>query len=201
MGAVMAATAATGGWAVASPVRWWPSNTSTAWDGPRHLLFSVSKSLVAAVVGALHGARGDRLDAPCGVRAATTGLRLRRCDGAPPAGCDQVSPSRRTTTRPPRFDARAGDQWAPKRGRTCRHAARPADLAVEVGARRARSNIARVEPTSSAGSARPRPDGRCPGRCRNYCGRIRGPVRCHHRPGRLTGAAGTGIIRRRHQPV
>ena len=64
VGAVMAATA-TDGWAVAyrgSMV------VEEYLDGlgaqTRHLLFSVSKSLVAAVVGALHGAGAIELDAP-----------------------------------------------------------------------------------------------------------------------------------------
>jgi CubicO group peptidase (beta-lactamase class C family) len=64
VGAVMAATA-TDGWAVAyrgSMV------TEEYLDGfeaqTRHLLFSVSKSLVAAIVGALHGAGAIELDAP-----------------------------------------------------------------------------------------------------------------------------------------
>ena len=64
VGAVMASTA-TDGWAVAcrgSMV------TEEHLDGlgaqTRHLLFSVSKSLVAAVVGALHGAGAIDLDAP-----------------------------------------------------------------------------------------------------------------------------------------
>ncbi len=64
VGAVMAATA-TDGWAVAY------RGSLVAEEyleglGPRnrHLLFSVSKSLVAAVVGALHGAGAIELDAP-----------------------------------------------------------------------------------------------------------------------------------------
>ncbi len=64
VGAVMAATA-TDGWAVAyrgSVV------AEEYFEGlrpqTRHLLFSVSKSLVAAVVGALHGAGAIELDAP-----------------------------------------------------------------------------------------------------------------------------------------
>jgi CubicO group peptidase (beta-lactamase class C family) len=64
VGAVMAATI-TDGWAVAhrgSLV------AEEYFDGfgaqTRHLLFSVSKSLVAAVVGALHGAGAIELDAP-----------------------------------------------------------------------------------------------------------------------------------------
>ncbi len=64
VGAVMATTA-TDGWAVAysgSMV------VEEYFDGlgaqTRHLLFSVSKSLVAAVVGALHGAGAIELDAP-----------------------------------------------------------------------------------------------------------------------------------------
>ncbi|MDP7723730.1 serine hydrolase [Mycobacterium sp. TY814] len=64
VGAVMAATA-TDGWAVAyrgSLV------TEVYFDGmqarTRHLLFSVSKSLVAAVLGVLHQAGAIRLDAP-----------------------------------------------------------------------------------------------------------------------------------------
>ena len=64
VGAVMAATA-TDGWAVA----YRGSMVAEEYlDGlgaqTRHLLFSVSKSLVAAVVGALHGAGAIELDAP-----------------------------------------------------------------------------------------------------------------------------------------
>ena len=64
VGAVMAATA-TDGWAVAHR----GSMVAEEYlDGlepqTRHLLFSVSKSLVAAVVGALHGAGAIDLDAP-----------------------------------------------------------------------------------------------------------------------------------------
>ncbi|MEB3980990.1 serine hydrolase [Mycobacterium sp. 663a-19] len=64
VGAVMAATA-TDGWAVAHR----GSLVAEEYlDGlaaqTRHLLFSVSKSLVAAVVGALHGAGAIELDAP-----------------------------------------------------------------------------------------------------------------------------------------
>ena len=64
VGAVMAATA-TDGWAVA----YRGSIVAEEYlDGlgaeTRHLLFSVSKSLVAAVVGALHGAGAIELDAP-----------------------------------------------------------------------------------------------------------------------------------------
>ena len=64
VGAVMAATA-TDGWAVA----YRGSMVAEEYlDGlgaqTRHLLFSVSKSLVAAVVGALHGAGAIGLDAP-----------------------------------------------------------------------------------------------------------------------------------------
>lgn len=64
VGAVMAATA-TDGWAVA-----WRGSMMTEeyLDGmqaqTRHLLFSVSKSLVAAVVGVLHEAGAIQLDAP-----------------------------------------------------------------------------------------------------------------------------------------
>lgn len=64
VGAVMAATA-TDGWAVAHRGT---LVTETYLDGmqaqTRHLLFSVSKSLVAAVVGVLHEAGAIRLDAP-----------------------------------------------------------------------------------------------------------------------------------------
>ncbi|MBX9640452.1 MAG: beta-lactamase family protein [Mycobacteriaceae bacterium] len=64
VGAVMAATA-TDGWAVAHRGA---LVTETYLDGmqaqTRHLLFSVSKSLVAAVVGVLHEAGAIRLDAP-----------------------------------------------------------------------------------------------------------------------------------------
>ena len=71
VGAVMAATA-TDGWAVA----YRGSIVAEEYlDGlgaeTRHLLFSVSKSLVAAVVGALHGASAIELDAP------VTGIRSR----------------------------------------------------------------------------------------------------------------------------
>lgn len=64
VGAVMARTA-TDGWAVAHR----SSMAAEEYlDGmgarTRHLLFSVSKSLVAAVVGALHGAGAIELDAP-----------------------------------------------------------------------------------------------------------------------------------------
>jgi CubicO group peptidase (beta-lactamase class C family) len=64
VGAVMATTA-TDGWAVAHR----GSMVAEEYlDGlqaqTRHLLFSVSKSLVAAVVGALHGAGAIELDAP-----------------------------------------------------------------------------------------------------------------------------------------
>ncbi len=64
VGAVMTATA-TDGWAVAhrgSMV----AEEYLGGMGPqtRHLLFSVSKTLVATVVGALHGARAIELDAP-----------------------------------------------------------------------------------------------------------------------------------------
>jgi CubicO group peptidase (beta-lactamase class C family) len=64
VGAVMASTA-TDGWAVA----YRGSLVAAEYlDGlaaqTRHLLFSVSKSLVAAVAGALHGARAIELDAP-----------------------------------------------------------------------------------------------------------------------------------------
>jgi CubicO group peptidase (beta-lactamase class C family) len=64
VGAVMATTA-TDGWAVA----YRGSMVAEEYrDGlgthTRHLLFSVSKSLVAAVVGALHGAGAIELDAP-----------------------------------------------------------------------------------------------------------------------------------------
>ncbi len=64
VGAVMAATV-TDGWAVA----YRGSMVAEEYLGgleaqTRHLLFSVSKSLVAAVVGALHGAGAIELDAP-----------------------------------------------------------------------------------------------------------------------------------------
>jgi CubicO group peptidase (beta-lactamase class C family) len=64
VGAIMAATA-TDGWAVAhrgSMVAEEYLDGMTAQT--RHLLFSVSKSLVAAVLGALHGAGAIELDAP-----------------------------------------------------------------------------------------------------------------------------------------
>jgi CubicO group peptidase (beta-lactamase class C family) len=64
VGAVMATTA-TDGWAVAHRGA---MAAEEYFDGlganTRHLLFSVSKSLVAAVVGALHGAGAIELDAP-----------------------------------------------------------------------------------------------------------------------------------------
>ncbi len=64
VGAVMASTA-TDGWAVA----WRGSTVAEEYlnglgTRTRHLLFSVSKSLVAAVLGALHGAGAIKLDAP-----------------------------------------------------------------------------------------------------------------------------------------
>ncbi|HUB58623.1 MAG TPA: serine hydrolase [Mycobacterium sp.] len=64
VGAVMAATA-TDGWAVAhrgsmAAEEYLDGMTAQT----RHLLFSVSKSLVAAVLGALHGAGAIELDAP-----------------------------------------------------------------------------------------------------------------------------------------
>lgn len=64
VGAVMAATA-TDGWAVAHRGALVAEQYLDGL-GPRtrHLLFSVSKSLVAAVVGALHGAGAIELDAP-----------------------------------------------------------------------------------------------------------------------------------------
>lgn len=64
VGAVMAATA-TDGWAVAHRGALVAEHYLDGL-GPRtrHLLFSVSKSLVAAVVGALHGAGAIELDAP-----------------------------------------------------------------------------------------------------------------------------------------
>ncbi|MEE2855121.1 MAG: serine hydrolase [Actinomycetota bacterium] len=64
VGAVMAGTA-TDGWAVAHRGQMVAEEYSGGM-GPqtRHLLFSVSKSLVGAVVGALHGAGAIALDAP-----------------------------------------------------------------------------------------------------------------------------------------
>ena len=64
VGAVMAASA-TDGWAVAYRGSMAAEEYLDGF-GPqtRHLLFSVSKSLVAAVVGALHGAGAIELDAP-----------------------------------------------------------------------------------------------------------------------------------------
>jgi CubicO group peptidase (beta-lactamase class C family) len=64
VGAVMAATI-TDGWAVAHRGSLVAEEYFDGF-GPqtRHLLFSVSKSLVAAVVGALHGAGAIELDAP-----------------------------------------------------------------------------------------------------------------------------------------
>ena len=68
VGAVMAATA-TDGWAVAHRgsmvAEEYPDCLGDTMEPQtRHLLFSVSKSLVAAVVGALHGAGAIELDAP-----------------------------------------------------------------------------------------------------------------------------------------
>ena len=80
VGAVMAATA-TDGWAVAyrgSMVA--EEYFDGRWDRTRHLLFSVSKSLVAAVVGALHAAGAIDVDAP--VTAFVPALRNCGYDGA-----------------------------------------------------------------------------------------------------------------------
>ena len=64
VGAVMAATA-TDGWAVAYRGSMVAEEYLDGLESQtRHLLFSVSKSLVAAVVGALHGAGVVELDAP-----------------------------------------------------------------------------------------------------------------------------------------
>jgi CubicO group peptidase (beta-lactamase class C family) len=64
VGAVMAATA-TDGWAVARRGSMVAEEYLDGMGGEtRHLLFSVSKSLVAAVVGALYGAGAIELDAP-----------------------------------------------------------------------------------------------------------------------------------------
>jgi CubicO group peptidase (beta-lactamase class C family) len=64
VGAVMAATA-TDGWAVAYRGSMAAEEYLDGFGAQtRHLLFSVSKSLVAAVVGALHGAGAIELDAP-----------------------------------------------------------------------------------------------------------------------------------------
>ena len=64
VGAVMAATA-TDGWAVAHRGSMVAEEYLDGMGGhTRHLLFSVSKSLVAAVVGALHGGGAIELDAP-----------------------------------------------------------------------------------------------------------------------------------------
>ncbi|BDE14326.1 hydrolase [Mycobacterium sp. 20KCMC460] len=64
VGAVMAATA-TDGWAVAHHGSLMAEEYLHGMGNrTRHLLFSVSKSLVAAVVGTLHGAGGIDLDAP-----------------------------------------------------------------------------------------------------------------------------------------
>src|SRR6202044_3164963 len=64
VGAVMATTA-TDGWAVAHRCSMMAEEYLDGMAAQtRHLLFSVSKSLVAAVVGALHGAGAIELDAP-----------------------------------------------------------------------------------------------------------------------------------------
>jgi CubicO group peptidase (beta-lactamase class C family) len=64
VGAVMATTA-TDGWAVACRGSMVAEEYLDGLEAQtRHLLFSVSKSLVAAVVGALHGAAAIELDAP-----------------------------------------------------------------------------------------------------------------------------------------
>jgi CubicO group peptidase (beta-lactamase class C family) len=64
VGAVMASTA-TDGWAVAHRGSMVAEEYFDGLDAhTRHLLFSVSKSLVAAVVGALHGICAIELDAP-----------------------------------------------------------------------------------------------------------------------------------------
>ena len=64
VGAVLASTA-TDGWAVASRGKLVAEEYCGGLEPEtRHLLFSVSKSLVAAVVGALHGADAIALDAP-----------------------------------------------------------------------------------------------------------------------------------------
>jgi CubicO group peptidase (beta-lactamase class C family) len=64
VGAVMAATA-TDGWAVAHRGSMVAEEYLDGFGAEtRHLLFSVSKSLVAAVLGALHGAGAIELDAP-----------------------------------------------------------------------------------------------------------------------------------------
>jgi CubicO group peptidase (beta-lactamase class C family) len=64
VGAVMAATA-TDGWAVAHRGSMVAEEYLDGLEADtRHLLFSVSKSLVAAVVGALHGAGAVEVDAP-----------------------------------------------------------------------------------------------------------------------------------------
>lgn len=64
VGAIMAATA-TDGWAVAHRGTLVAEEYFGALEAHiRHLLFSVSKSMVAAVVGALHGAGAIALDAP-----------------------------------------------------------------------------------------------------------------------------------------
>ncbi|OBG97648.1 hydrolase [Mycobacterium sp. E3251] len=64
VGAVMAATV-TDGWAVAHRGSMVAEQYRDGMEaGTRHLLFSVSKSLVAAVIGALHGSGAIELDAP-----------------------------------------------------------------------------------------------------------------------------------------
>ncbi|OBI30164.1 hydrolase [Mycobacterium sp. E1386] len=64
VGAVIAATV-TDGWAVAHRGSMVAEEYRDGMEaGTRHLLFSVSKSLVAAVVGALHGSGAIELDAP-----------------------------------------------------------------------------------------------------------------------------------------
>jgi CubicO group peptidase (beta-lactamase class C family) len=137
VGAVMAATI-TDGWAVAhrgSLV------AEEYFDGfgaqTRHLLFSVSKSLVAAVVGALHGAGAIELDAPlttyvpaladCGYAGATVRhlLDMR-------SGIEFSDNYLHPTAEIHLLDEAMG--WAPGRRR---HAVRlPADVAAEVGTRR-----------------------------------------------------------------
>ncbi len=141
VGAVMATTA-TDGWAVA----YRGSIVAEEYlDGlgaeTRHLLFSVSKSLVAAVVGALHGAGAIALDAPvtafvpalanCGYAGATvrhlldmrSGIAFSEDYGDPAAEIHVARPGHRVGAQE-------------KSGRPLDAAGIPADLAAEIGSRR-----------------------------------------------------------------
>ncbi len=138
VGAVMATTA-TDGWAVA----YRGSMLAEEYlDGltaqTRHLLFSVSKSLVAAVVGALHGAGAIELDAPvtayvpalanCGYAGATVRHLLDMRSGIAFSD-DYLHP----TAEIHLLDESIGLGAQEQSGRP-RHVVRlPADLATEVG--------------------------------------------------------------------